>query len=149
MPITDLLQVDSEPSGQPPAAARQPPGVAGLKRLRLEVCIGSPFGTFWLVPEPTGEDRLELTPEDVVHLSTIARLFGGRITSVTRDGKLLAGADPEAIRRIEPLAPEPQPWAMPTADAAREHLRRLKTDAATSSPPVEQTRLFDGKRGRR
>lgn len=80
------------PTQQRPTAATHPPASAsqtaeepallrglttedidGFKQLGVEVCLESEaFGEVWLVPEYTGRDRKELTPE---HAATIARVM--------------------------------------------------------------------------
>ena len=47
--------------------------IDGFKKLGVEVCLESEaFGEVWLVPEYTGTDRKEITPE---HAATIARVM--------------------------------------------------------------------------
>jgi len=47
--------------------------IDGFKKLGVEVCLESEaFGEVWLVPEYTGQDRKEITPE---HAATIARVM--------------------------------------------------------------------------
>ena len=47
--------------------------IEGFKKLGVEVCLESEvFGEVWLVPEYTGHDRKEITPE---HAATIARVM--------------------------------------------------------------------------
>lgn len=47
--------------------------IDGFKKLGVEVCLESEaFGEVWLVPEYTGRERKELTPE---HAATIARVM--------------------------------------------------------------------------
>ena len=57
--------------------------IDGFKKLGVEVCLESEaFGEVWLVPEYTGQDRKEITPE---HAATIARVMeafpGSRVVS--------------------------------------------------------------------
>jgi len=47
--------------------------IDGFKKLGVEVCLESEaFGEVWLVPEYTGRERKEITPE---HAATIARVM--------------------------------------------------------------------------
>lgn len=52
--------------------------VVSFRALNLEVELVHPdLGPFFLVPERTGQDRVELTPEDLVLLTTAKRAFPG------------------------------------------------------------------------
>lgn len=60
--------------------------IASFKKLGVEVCLESEaFGELWLVPEYTGRDRKEITPE---HAATIARVVeafqGSEVVSFER-----------------------------------------------------------------
>jgi hypothetical protein len=91
--LTAAPQVSMSRSPSPPAAVEdpQPPlrrgftddDIKGFKEIGAEVCLSSDeFGEVWLVPEYTGKDRKELTPE---HAATVARTLeifpGARVTS--------------------------------------------------------------------
>ncbi len=118
--------------------------VESFKKLGVEVELKSPLGTFWLVPVRTGKERMELTVEEAVTLANVVHVFGGRIASLTRDGKPLPDADPAALAATEELAVATPP-PDPTPDDARAHLRRLREQAtpAPSQPePPAQTSLF-------
>jgi hypothetical protein len=130
--------------------------VESFRKLGVEVELKSPLGTFWLVPARTGKDRMELTPEDAVTLANVVHVFGGRIASLTREGKPLPDAHPDALAAAdEPPAVNPSD---PSADDAREHLRQLREQTAGrpdgEGPPAAstaaQTSLFgDSKDGGR
>ena len=52
--------------------------VESFRALRAEVCFSLPEGSsFWLVPELTGQNRRELTPEDLLHIDRLRRGFPG------------------------------------------------------------------------
>lgn len=63
--------------------------IDGFKKLGVEVCLESEaFGEVWLVPEYTGQDRKEITPE---HAATIARVMeafpGSKVVSFEKSPK--------------------------------------------------------------
>lgn len=124
--------------------------VESFRKLGVEVELKSPLGTFWLVPARTGKDRMELTPEDAVTLANVVHVFGGRIASLTREGKPLPDADPVALAEAASLLSEPEPaqpdGREPSPDDAREHLRHLRERTTAQPAPAAQTNLFgDGK----
>lgn len=103
------------PSGAPvtdsTTAAVAPPltqaDIDSFKALGVEVRFAHPeWGEFWLVPEYTDQDRLEITPEHLAKVSAALRAFGGK---VVRFG------------RVED-APEATAFSLA---AARAHLHRL------------------------
>ena len=52
--------------------------IASFKALGVEVCLDSEtFGKVWLVPNLTGRDRKEVTPEHVATISRAAAAFPG------------------------------------------------------------------------
>jgi len=56
----------------------RPEDIASFKALRVEVCIESAtLGEIWLVPEYTGADRKEITPEHAAKLAMIVQAFPG------------------------------------------------------------------------
>lgn len=119
--------------------------VESFKKLGVEVELESPLGTFWLVPTRTGKERMELTVEEAVTLANVVHVFGGRIASLTRDGKPLPDADPAALAAATEEPAVATPPAEPTPDDARAHLRRLReqtTVAPTRAEPPAQTSLF-------
>jgi hypothetical protein len=152
MALRDVLKT---PSPEPPPSAPPcdetprrrlltPEDAECLRQLGLEVEIASPLGSIWIVPARTQADRVEMLPEDVVALVNFVRLFGGKVVGLTRNGKPLV--DVTETAEVEELAPEPP--ADPDPQSAREHLRRLREQAApapTASPAPEpvQTNLFD------
>ncbi|HHH28953.1 MAG TPA: hypothetical protein ENK57_11500 [Polyangiaceae bacterium] len=99
-------QVDAAPPAPRPAsddAAEDTPPLRGLttediesfKALRVEVCLSSEaFGEVWLVPEYTGQDRKEITPE---HAATICRVLeafpGSRVIAFEKNPKPSKEAD--------------------------------------------------------
>lgn len=99
-------QVDAAPPAPRPAsddAAEDTPPPRGLttediesfKALRVEVCLSSEaFGEVWLVPEYTGQDRKEITPE---HAATICRVLeafpGSRVIAFEKNPKPSKEAD--------------------------------------------------------
>jgi hypothetical protein len=69
-----------------PLCGLTPDDIASFKQLGVEVCLSSEaYGELWLVPEYTGRDRRELTPE---HAATIGRMLevfpGSKVVSFTR-----------------------------------------------------------------
>lgn len=155
MPLTDLLKPSAPAAPADQAGTAVTPGVRegallsredadSFRKLGVEIELKSPLGTFWLVSARTGKDRLELTPEDAITMVNVLHVFGGRVAALTRDGKPLPDADPHALAAAEEPIPEPEP----TADDAREHLRRLRgrTQPTATAPepkaPPAQTSLF-------
>lgn len=122
----------------PPGSLLRREDVESFKKLGVEVEIRSPLGTFWLVPVRTGKDRTEITPEDAFTLVNVVHVFGGRITSITRDGKALSAAT--AFVANAEAAPLPPP--MPADTDAREHLRRFRTGSTPATAPA-QAEFFD------
>jgi len=56
----------------------RPEDITSFKALGVEVCIESPtLGEVWLVPEYTGADRQEITPEHAAKLAMIVQVFPG------------------------------------------------------------------------
>ncbi len=81
--------------------------IDSFKALGAEVRFEHPeWGEFWLVPEYTDQDRLEITPEHLAKVSAALRTFGGRVIRFGR------------------IPPEPEAPAVSLA-AARAHLHRL------------------------
>jgi hypothetical protein len=74
-------------SGHPSPA---PPGltdadIASFKALDAEVHFEHPeWGEFWLVPEYTDQDRLEITPEHISRVSAALRTFGAKVVRFGR-----------------------------------------------------------------
>lgn len=145
MAIADIVKNPIEPASaeKPAARSRRLLGAAeaeAFRKLGLEVEMASPFGTVWLVPERTGQDRFELTPEEMATLVDVVRLFGGKIARLSREGAPLPGADAAAVAALPDYEAE-EPLLDP--DSAREHLRRLRESAPREEPaaPV-QSSLF-------
>lgn len=145
MAIADLVKNPTEPTHVEKPAVRGrrllgPAEAEAFRKLGLEVEIASPFGTVWLVPERTGRERFELTPEEMATLVDVVRLFGGKIARLSRDGAPLPGADAAAVAAIPDYEPE-EPLLDP--ESAREHLRRLREGPPREEPaaPV-QSSLF-------
>ena len=87
--------------------------IDSFKALGAEVHFEHPeWGNFWLVPEYTDQDRLEITPEHIGKVSAALRAFGGR---VIRFGRMPPEPDAPAVSLV----------------AARAHLHRLARLAAT------------------
>lgn len=73
----------------PPLRGLTTEDIESFKALRVEVCIESEsIGQVWLVPEYTGQDRKEITPE---HLATLCRVHeafpGSRVLSFEKLSK--------------------------------------------------------------
>jgi len=122
----------------PPGSLLRREDVESFRTLGVEVEIRSPLGTFWLVPARTGKDRVEITPEDAITLVNVVHVFGGRITSLTRDRKALS-VGTAAVSNAEAAPPSSTPPAMPADADAREHLRRFRAGStpATGSAQAE------------
>ena len=132
------------PTLQPGSLLRRE-DVESFKRLGAEVEIRSPLGTFWLVPARTGKNRTEITPEDAITLVNVVHVFGGRITSLTRDGSAFPVVPAAVADAGAPALPSPLP--APTAADAREHLRRFRPGSSPATKPG-QTAYFDKERAR-
>ena len=66
--------------------------VASFEALGLNVCVWSEkFGIeLWLVPEPTGKDRIEITAEEAHRFALLLDTFGAEILELTtKDGRKL------------------------------------------------------------
>ncbi len=51
--------------------------VLSWKALRVSIHLATPFGSLWLVPEYTGKERPELTPEDALKVCKVVDAFPG------------------------------------------------------------------------
>jgi hypothetical protein len=74
---------------RPPPRGLTAEDIDSFKKLGVEVCLESEaFGEVWLVPEYTGRDRKEITPE---HAATIARVMeafpGSKVVSFEKSQK--------------------------------------------------------------
>jgi len=81
--------VDDIPEELEPLRGLTTDDIEGFKKLGVEVCLESEaFGEVWLVPEYTGADRKEITPE---HTATIARVMeafpGSKVVSFEKSPK--------------------------------------------------------------
>ena len=79
----------AETTEGPPLRGLTTEDIASFKALRADVCFDSEaFGEVWLVPEYTGRDRKEITPE---HAATICRVIdafpGSRLVSFEKPPK--------------------------------------------------------------
>jgi len=86
---------DDAAEDTPPLRGLTTEDIEGFKALRVEVCLSSEaFGEVWLVPEYTGQDRKEITPE---HAATICRVLeafpGSRVIAFEKDPKPSKEAD--------------------------------------------------------
>jgi len=63
--------------------------IESFKALGLEVCFRSEaFGELWLVPEYTGQDRQELSPEHAATVCHVLRAFpGSRVIAFEKNAK--------------------------------------------------------------
>ena len=80
---------DADTAERPPLRGLTTEDIDSFKALRAEVCLNSDaFGEVWLVPEYTGQDRKEITPE---HAATICRVIeafpGSRVVSFEKTPK--------------------------------------------------------------
>ena len=85
----------TEPDDRPPLRGLTTEDIESFKALRVEVCLSSEaFGEVWLVPEYTGQDRKEITPE---HAATICRVIeafpGSRVIAFEKNPKPSKEAD--------------------------------------------------------
>ena len=63
---------------QPPPRGLTTEDIDSFKALKAEVCMSTPhLGELWLVPEYTGQDRRELTPEHAGTLYQVLAVFPG------------------------------------------------------------------------
>ncbi|MFZ5787458.1 MAG: hypothetical protein ACOY3Y_13535 [Acidobacteriota bacterium] len=84
-----------------PAEEREPlrgyttEDIEGFKKLGVEVCLRSEaYGEIWLVPQYTGSDRKELTPEHAATISRVLEAFpGSRVVSFEKSPKQEKEAD--------------------------------------------------------
>lgn len=88
-PATPTPTRDADPTERPPPRGLTTEDIDSFKALRAEVCLSSDaFGEVWLVPEYTGQDRTEITPE---HAATICRVIeafpGSRVVSFEKTPK--------------------------------------------------------------
>ena len=85
----------TEPDERAPLRGLTTEDIESFKALRVEVCLSSEaFGEVWLVPEYTGQDRKEITPE---HAATICRVLeafpGSRVIAFEKNPKPSKEAD--------------------------------------------------------
>ena len=85
----------TEPDERSPLRGLTTEDIESFKALRVEVCLSSEaFGEVWLVPEYTGRDRKEITPE---HAATICRVIeafpGSRVIAFEKNPKPSKEAD--------------------------------------------------------
>lgn len=88
-PATSTPTDDTDTAERPPLRGLTTEDIDSFKALRAEVCLSSDaFGEVWLVPEYTGQDRKEITPE---HAATICRVIeafpGSRVVSFEKTPK--------------------------------------------------------------
>ena len=86
---TPTDDTDTDTAERPPPRGLTTEDIDSFKALRAEVCLSSDaFGEVWLVPEYTGQDRKEITPE---HAATICRVIeafpGSRVVSFEKTPK--------------------------------------------------------------
>lgn len=79
----------ADPGERPPLRGLTTEDIESFKALGVEVCIRSEaFGDVWLVPDYTGRDRREITPE---HAATICRVLdafpGSQVVSFDKNPK--------------------------------------------------------------
>lgn len=110
----ECARPDVVPASEPESAVPLTDAdIASFKALGAEVRFEHPeWGEFWLVPEYTQQDRLEITPEHIAKVSAALRTFGGK---VIRFGRI-----PDELKVT----------AFSLA-AARAHLRRLARRAVS------------------
>ena len=74
-PVTEMAE---EPDLQPPPPGLTAGDIASFKALGVSVCLRSEdLGDVWLVPEYTGRDRRELTPEHAATIHRVLQVFPG------------------------------------------------------------------------
>ena len=83
-PASDEPAADLEPTPDRPGMTAE--HIESFKALGVEVCLSSDeFGDVFLVPEYTGDDRNELTPEHAATISRALDVFpGSRVTAFRR-----------------------------------------------------------------
>ena len=94
-PVTEPPRPSDDTEGRPPRRGFTDEDVESFKALGVEVCIRSEdYGEVWLVPEYTGHDRKELTPEHVATISRVLEAFpGSRVVSFEKSPKPNKEAD--------------------------------------------------------
>lgn len=103
-----------------------PDEVAAFKALKVAVRMRAPWcSDFWLVPERTGQDRLELTVDEAVTLVRLLDAFpGSRIESFRRPLPLALPADPRG-------------WPDEWKDAWEERSAIMEHDGGLARPDAE------------
>ena len=77
-PSTRRLQQVEQPEERPPLRGLTDEDIASFKALNAEACLRSEaFGEVWLVPEYTGRDRKEITPEHAATICQVLQAFPG------------------------------------------------------------------------
>lgn len=67
-----------QPEERPPLRGLTTEDIDSFKELGVEVCLRSEaFGEVWLVPEYTGRDRKEITPEHAATICQVLQAFPG------------------------------------------------------------------------
>ena len=89
-PVPGTVQEPGPPPEPAPALAEDrlrgvtTEDIESFKALGVEVCFTCPAGEVWLVPEPTGLPRRELTPEHAATIVQVLAAFpGSRVVSLT------------------------------------------------------------------
>jgi len=94
-PSVALPPPKPEPDDRSPLRGITTEDIEGFKQLGVEICLESKdYGELWLVPEYTGHDRRELTPEHAATISRVLEAFpGSRVVSFRKSTKKQKEAD--------------------------------------------------------
>jgi hypothetical protein len=94
-PALHVVRDTAPPEEREPLRGYTTEDIESFKKLGVEVCLSSEsFGELWLVPEYTGHDRKELTPEHAATISRVLEAFpGSRVVSFEKSPKPKKEAD--------------------------------------------------------
>ena len=94
-PALHVVRDTAPPEEREPLRGYTTEDIESFKKLGVEVCMSSEsFGELWLVPEYTGHDRKELTPEHAATISRVLEAFpGSRVVSFEKSPKPKKEAD--------------------------------------------------------
>ena len=94
-PALHVVRDTAPPEEREPLRGYTTEDIEGFKKLGVEVCLRSDsFGEVWLVPQYTGRDRKELTPEHAATISRVLEAFpGSQVVSFEKSPKPEKEAD--------------------------------------------------------
>ena len=94
-PAAETTPPAQETTELQPLCGLTPEDIESFKALGVEVCFHSDaFGEVWLVPEHTGQERQEITPEYAATICHVLHAFpGSRVVAFERNAKPSKEAD--------------------------------------------------------